>query len=73
MNHIGGVTIGPGKQVLHGISWGSRNFYQWALTGKEIRKYENPSFYVDYQDCKPLKKTPWFAQGLENTTLQSRN
>jgi hypothetical protein len=63
-DHIGGVTIGPGKQVLHGISWGSRNFYQWALTGKEIRKYENPSFYVDYQDCKTIEKNAMVCTGL---------
>ena len=30
-DHIGGVLRNPDTNTLHGISWGSRRFYQWPL------------------------------------------
>lgn len=30
-DHIGGVLRDPETNTLHGISWGSRRFYRWAL------------------------------------------
>lgn len=63
-DHIGGITTGYRKQILHGISWGSRNFYTWTNKGKFFEKRENPSFYVDYQDCKSIEKETMICTGL---------
>ena len=43
------------RQTLHGVSWGSRRFYRWAIGDVTITRRRgrcNPSHYVDYQDCK---------------------
>jgi Family of unknown function (DUF6454) len=60
-DHIGGLVRDPETGTLHGVSWGSRRFYRWAMrrdgtidpgaaAAPEVRI--NPSHYVDYQDCK---------------------
>ena len=60
-DHIGGLVRDPQSGALHGVSWGSRRFYRWAMKADgtidasvaatpTVRT--NPSHYVDYQDCK---------------------
>jgi hypothetical protein len=59
-DHIGGILRNPATNTLHGISWGSRRFYQWTLdkagnvqlpSGPQRDSARlNPSFYIDYQD-----------------------
>lgn len=58
-DHIGALVYDPDDRSLHGVSWGSRRFYRWALdaSGRPIsggtpRRIDNVSHYVDYQDCK---------------------
>lgn len=60
-DHIGGLVHDTDAHALHGVSWGSRRFYRWALkpdgsvdaTAAEAPSVRaNPSHYVDYQDCK---------------------
>ncbi len=61
-DHIGAIVHNTDDRTLHGVSWGSRRFYQWTLDrdGKvtnaeaapEGLRTLNPSHYVDYQDCK---------------------
>jgi hypothetical protein len=58
-DHIGAVAYDTDDHILHGVSWGSRRFYQWKLgrsnarvTAEKSRPEPNPSHYVDYQDCK---------------------
>jgi hypothetical protein len=56
-DHIGGLVRDTDSRALHGVSWGSRRFFTWAMradggleaTAPTIRL--NPSHYVDYQDC----------------------
>jgi hypothetical protein len=61
-DHIGGLVRNTDDHTLHGISWGSRRFYRWALRPdgrvangtvppQQLRTL-NTSHYVDYQDCK---------------------
>ncbi|MFZ9854160.1 MAG: DUF6454 family protein [Limisphaerales bacterium] len=67
-DHIGAVAYDRRSRVLHGVSWGSRFFYRWripehgpvedALKNPEDLRRPNPSFYIDYQDCK------WLGAGL---------
>jgi hypothetical protein len=61
-DHIGALIHNTDHNTLHGVSWGSRRFYRWTLgrdgrvtnadkPPEELRTL-NPSYYVDYQDCK---------------------
>ena len=50
-DHIGAIVHNLADNTLHGASWGSRRFYRWTLDGKGSAS-NNPSHYVDYQDCK---------------------
>ena len=61
-DHIGALVHDTDDQALHGVSWGSRRFYRWALgsdgrvtnasTSAAASGALNSSHYVDYQDCK---------------------
>jgi hypothetical protein len=61
-DHLGAIVVDPDRKTLHGVSWGSRRFYQWPLPpGMPVAgpgfatlppHRDNPSHYVDYQDCK---------------------
>ena len=57
-DHIGAVSYDRENGLLTGASWGSRTFFQWraATAGRlELSKsWKNPSFFIDYQDCKQL-------------------
>jgi hypothetical protein len=61
-DHIGGIVHDIDDDTLHGVSWGSRRFYRWAMdrggkvtnadTPPEQLRRLNSSHYLDYQDCK---------------------
>ena len=53
-DHIGGIVHDTANRRVIGLNWGSRTAYHWTLSGRQIRSRENPSFFVDYQDCKYL-------------------
>lgn len=73
--HIGGVVHNTDAHTLFGVSWGSRNFYQWKFDKKEKvsnaqvspeqLRIINPSFYIDYQDCHYLGKDMVLCSGLQ--------
>ncbi len=75
-DHIGGIVHNTENHSLHGVSWGSRNFYRWTLdknlrvtnssTPPEKLRVRNPSFYIDYQDCKFLGNHQMLCGGLSN-------
>lgn len=50
-DHIGWVASNPARQLVHGGSWGSRTIYTWTAAGEELDRWENPSHFIDYQDC----------------------
>lgn len=51
-DHIGAIVHNTDGHTLHGVSWGSRRFYRWTLTGGASTRTLNTSHYLDYQDCK---------------------
>ncbi len=51
-DHIGWVVSDLGSGVVHGGSWGSRQFYTWSTDGQELDHWDNPSGFIDYQDCQ---------------------
>jgi Family of unknown function (DUF6454) len=75
-DHLGGIVHNLDKHTLHAVSWGSRWFYRWTLDAKgRVRnanipptklRQRNPSFYVDYQDCKYLGRGEMLCGGLSN-------
>jgi hypothetical protein len=73
-DHIGGVVHNTDDSTLHGVSWGSRRFYRWRLdanrrlssTGGEAPRTNNPSHYVDYQDCKYAGQRRMLCTGLSD-------
>lgn len=77
-DHIGGIVHDVRSHTLHGVSWGSRWFYRWTLDVRgrvtnvatppaQLRR-RNPSFYIDYQDCKALGRGEMLCGGLSNYT-----
>lgn len=78
-DHIGGLACNRWDDVLHGISWGSRAFYDWKPaggqtwneqeSGPESSIFVNGSHYIDYQDCQFLEKTYMLCSGLNAYTF----
>jgi hypothetical protein len=79
-DHIGGLVYNSDNKSLHGVSWGSRRFYRWALDGSgavtnantppEQLRVANPSHYIDYQDCKYLGGQEALCSGLNNYQMK---
>jgi len=68
-DHIGAIVHDLATNTLHGVSWGSRRVYRWALddqggmTGEATHRL-NPSHYVDYQDCKSVAAGRMLCTGV---------
>ncbi|GHB61328.1 DUF6454 family protein [Persicitalea jodogahamensis] len=74
-DHIGGIVHDFVSHKLHGINWGSRHFYQWALgagdkvltqLSPEKLRVANPTYYIDYQDCHYIGNHRMLCGGLKN-------
>jgi hypothetical protein len=73
-DHIGAIVHDIDGHALHGASWGSRRFYRWPLNAAgdvtnagdapEKLRRENPSHYIDYQDCKYAGNQRMVCTGL---------
>ena len=63
-DHIGAIVHNTGDRTLHGVSWGSRRFYRWTMTGVERARTLNPSHYLDYQDCKYAGRARMLCTGV---------
>lgn len=71
-DHIGGVAVDRASGVIYGVNWGSRRFYAWTLTGERLWVAENPSFYIEYQDCKWAGSGWAVCSGLESYTVPGK-
>ena len=73
---IGAIVRNTDDNTLHGANWGSRRFYRWTLdpsgraTNADVPParlgVDNPSHYVDYQDCKYLGSRRMLCAGLSD-------
>ncbi|GGE13952.1 hypothetical protein GCM10011571_14250 [Marinithermofilum abyssi] len=61
-DHIGGLVDQNGK--ITGVSWGSRKFYQWNEQGQQLLKKNNPSHFIDYQDCENVGQGKMVCSGI---------
>jgi Family of unknown function (DUF6454) len=51
-DHIGAIAHDTARGRIVGLNWGSRRAYEWTPRGRPLHVAENPSHFVDYQDCK---------------------
>lgn len=65
-DHIGGIIRDEQTGHLVGNNWGSRKFYEWDLNGHEIASWDNPSHFVDYQDCQHTSDRMMICGGITN-------
>ena len=49
-DHCGAVVMDRQSGHLVGTTWGSRRFAEWNPQGIQLRSWQNPTFFVDYQD-----------------------
>ncbi|MCE7043268.1 DUF6454 family protein [Dyadobacter sp. CY312] len=73
---IGAIVHNTDNHTLVGANWGARKFYSWQVNtlgqitnGNETPVklgVENPSFYVDFQDCKYLGNNLMLGSGLQS-------
>lgn len=73
--HIGAIVHNTASKTLVGMSWGSRNFYEWKLNKNEKvvnfsdtpnqLRVKNPSFYIDYQDCHYIGNNKMLCAGFQ--------
>lgn len=68
-DHLGGIVHDTTKNRLTTLNWGSRNATVWTLrdgvaancsTKKPKSTTRNPSYFVDYQDCKWLGRSEFY-------------
>ena len=67
-DHIGALVNDPETGRLHGVSWGSRRFYDWNLArggrASKPQVFDNRANYIDYQDCHLLGGRQMLCSGL---------
>ena len=63
-DHIGGILRDEKKGTLKAVSWGSRTFYEFNEKGKVLQKSNNPSHFIDYQDCENAGKDNMICSGI---------
>ena len=66
-DHLGGVVHDVKSHSITALNWGSRNASTWDLdrlstTGftEPEKVVRNPSYFIDYQDCKFLGHSPHY-------------
>lgn len=69
-DHLGTIIPDPQRQLVTALNWGSRNASTWQVradskTGCDAeeepwKRARNPSYFVDYQDCKWLGYSAYY-------------
>jgi hypothetical protein len=72
-DHIGGLVHDERSGKLIGVSWGSRKFYEWNEQGKQLRVENNPSHFVDYQDCEGVGQGKIVCSGISELPNPATN
>ena len=70
-DHIGALIFNHRDGLIHGVSWGSREFYTWTASGGLVQRSENGAHYVDYQDCQFVWPEYMLCSGMANYSLVS--
>ncbi|KAH6874750.1 hypothetical protein B0T10DRAFT_415124 [Thelonectria olida] len=68
-DHLGGIIHDTQQRTITSLNWGARNASTWNLkhaktgcdaTPKPAKVVRNPSYFVDYQDCKWLGHSKFY-------------
>jgi hypothetical protein len=65
-DHFGGIVMDKRTGHLVGNTWGSRRFAEWDLQGKQLSTWENPNYFIDYQDCQYVPDARMLCAGITN-------
>jgi hypothetical protein len=65
-DHFGGIVMDKQSGHLVGNTWGSRRFAEWSLQGKQLATWNNPNFFIDYQDCQYVASSRMLCAGITN-------
>ena len=65
-DHFGGIVLDKQTGHLIGNTWGSRRFAEWDLQGKQLSTWENPNYFIDYQDCQYVPNARMLCAGVTN-------
>ena len=65
-DHFGGIVMDKQTGHLVGNTWGSRRFAEWDLQGKQLSTWENPNYFIDYQDCQYVPNSKMLCGGITN-------
>ena len=65
-DHFGGVVLDKTTGHLVGNTWGSRRFAEWNDKGRQLKTWDNSSFFVDYQDCQYAPAGKMICAGVTN-------
>lgn len=65
-DHFGGIVLDKQTGHLVGNTWGSRRFAEWDLRGRQLSTWQNPNFFVDYQDCQYVPSSKMLCGGVTN-------
>ncbi len=65
-DHFGGIVMDQRTGHLVGNTWGSRRFAEWNLRGKQLKTWDNPNFFIDYQDCQYAATSKMLCAGVTN-------
>jgi len=65
-DHFGGIVIDKQTGHLVGNTWGSRRFAEWDLQGKQLSTWQNPNYFIDYQDCQYVPNSRMLCSGITN-------
>lgn len=63
-DHIGALVIDRQNHKVMGVNWGSRKFYEWNEQGRQLLVRDNPSYFVDYQDCHYIGQGKAICSGV---------
>jgi Family of unknown function (DUF6454) len=65
-DHFGGIVMDKQTGHLVGNTWGSRRFAEWDLQGKQLATWQNPNYFIDYQDCQYVSTRKMLCGGVTN-------
>lgn len=65
-DHFGGIVMDTQTGHLVGNTWGSRRFAEWDLRGTQLKTWDNPNFFIDYQDCQYADNSKMLCAGVTN-------
>jgi len=65
-DHFGGIVLDKQTGHLVGNTWGSRRFAEWDLQGKQLATWQNPNYFIDYQDCQYVPASKMLCGGITN-------